>query len=243
MLTQPRTALFASMAGFVLLWLLLDRLAFGLGSFRGEWGLLVCAVVVAAAVLAEWVLSRRAPLEALRALGFVTPTREATLWTLVLVAVLLSFFPLFALATQSEIRLRPDWAVLMLGMTLQGGVAEEVVFRGFLFRRLREGRTFWRAALLSAIPFIAVHALLFLTLDFALALASLLLAVSISFPLAWLFERSGNSVWLPALLHAAIQGLIKVVETAPDAFPLLAMGWMALAALLPWTLFALRRRA
>jgi membrane protease YdiL (CAAX protease family) len=240
---QSRTALLVTIAGFFVLWLLLDRLAFALGSFRGEWGLAVCFVVVGAAVLLECALSKRSPRDAWRALGFVAPKREAVWWTLALVAVLLCFYPVFALVTHTDIALIPNAALLMAGMAFQGGVAEEVVFRGFLFRRLRETRTFWGAALLSAVPFIAVHALLFLTLDFALALASLLLALSISFPLAWLFERSGNSVWLPALVHAVIQGAIKIVEVSPNMFPAIAMSWMALAALAPWALFAMKPRA
>jgi len=57
-----------------------------------------------------------------------------------------------------SIRLRSDALMLALGMFAQGGIAEEVVFRGFLFRRLRITRTFWRAACLAAVPFVIVHA-------------------------------------------------------------------------------------
>jgi hypothetical protein len=38
---------------FVLLWLVLDRTAYLLGSFRGEAGLTVCLAVLAAAIGAE----------------------------------------------------------------------------------------------------------------------------------------------------------------------------------------------
>lgn len=126
-------------------------------------------------------------------------------------------------------------------MLLQGGVAEETVFRGFLFRRFREARPFWRAALISAGPFIAVHLLLFATMDFAVALAAVLLAVAISFPLAWLFERAGNSVWPPALVHGVVQVGIKVID-AGEEFALLALVWMGVCALAPWALFLVLRR-
>jgi membrane protease YdiL (CAAX protease family) len=233
-------SLAATLAGFLLLWLVLDRSAAALGSFRGEQGLVVCLIVLAAAVAVEFVLSRRAPLPALAALGLRAPALDALAWTLALVAALLCFYPLFALFTGTDIGVRADAAWLAIGILAQGGVAEEVVFRGFLFRRFREGRSFWRAALLAAVPFIAVHALLFLTFEFSIALASLLVAVSLSFPLAWLFERSGGSIWPSAIVHAAVQGSIKLIETEDAAFTGLAIGWMAISALAPWALFALR---
>jgi membrane protease YdiL (CAAX protease family) len=153
---------------------------------------------------------------------------------------LLCFFPFFALATQTYIGFRPDAALLAIGMFAQGGIAEEVVFRGFLFRRFREKHSFWRAAFYSAIPFTAVHAVLFLSFDFPVALASLLVAVSLSFPLAWLFERGGNSVWLPAIVHAVVQASIKLVVVEEAPFQTMAIGWMAISAIAPWLLFALR---
>jgi membrane protease YdiL (CAAX protease family) len=155
---------------------------------------------------------------------------------------LLAFYPLFAGTTGAELTPRPAAAILAAGILAQGGVAEEVVFRGFLFRRLRQGRSFWRAALLSAIPFTAVHTTLFFSLDFAIALASLIVALSLSFPLAWLFERSGGSIWPPAIVHAVVQGSIKLVEARADVFMSMAVVWMIISAVAPWTLFALKSR-
>lgn len=229
----------AAMLGFVGLWLLLDRSAAGLGSFRGEAGLLVCLIVVGAALLLEMALARRGPRASTMALGLGAPRLQAALWSLVFAAGLIALLPLYALATGTELTLMPNAAWLALGMFAQGGIAEEAVFRGFLFRRLREGRSFWRAALLSMLPFAAVHALLFLTLDFYLALAALAVALSISFPLAWLFERAGGSIWPCAIAHAAIQAPIKLVE-AGDAFIGLALIWMAVSMTAPWLFFLLR---
>jgi membrane protease YdiL (CAAX protease family) len=153
--------------------------------------------------------------------------------------LLLSYFPIFAFATGTTVSLRIDAAVLAIGIFAQGGIAEETVFRGFLFRRLREGRSFWRATALATVPFVGVHALLFLSLDFTIALASILLALSLSFPLAWLFEASGGSVLPPAIIHAVVQGAIKLVEVG-DGFSILALGWIGLSAVAPWALFLLR---
>jgi len=230
-----------TLAGFVALWLLLDRSAAALGSGRGEWGGAIALAVVAVAVTIEMIGRPGGARDALRRLGFVAPNARAMLAALVLSVAMLAALALFARAAHIDVTLLPAWPVLALGMLLQGGVAEEAVFRGFLFRRFREARPFWRAALISAGPFIAVHLLLFATMDFAVALAAVLLAVAISFPLAWLFERAGNSVWPPALVHGVVQVGIKVID-AGEGFAVLALVWMGVCALAPWALFLVLRR-
>ena len=119
------------------------------------------------------------------------------------------------------------------GLFAQAGVAEETLFRGYLFGRVRLGRTFWRAAAMSMLPFVAVHLFLFLTMSWPLALASVLLAVVISFPLAHLFELGGKTIWAPAILHFVIQGAVKVVIVADGGETLFPLVWMLASALLP----------
>jgi membrane protease YdiL (CAAX protease family) len=154
---------------------------------------------------------------------------------------LLAFYPLFSLVTAQPLGLREGWPILLPGLFAQGGIAEEVVFRGYLFRHLRRGRSFWRAAFLSSLPFIAVHLLLFATLEPLLAFSALLVSVSLSFPFAWLFDRSGGSIWPPALLHFVVQGSIKLVTVPETSSTELALAWMAYATLLPWVVFLMGR--
>lgn len=227
--------------GFLLLWAVMDRVAAATDSTLGEGGLWVLLAVLVTALLLEYVISGRAPIAALSSIGVRWPDRRATLVTLGLAAALLAFYPIFAAATGASLSITAGAGLLALGIFAQGGLAEELVFRGFLFRRLREGRTFWRAASLAAIPFVAVHSLLFLTLDPAIAAISILVALSMSFPLSFLFERGGNSVWLPALLHAVVQGSIKLVDAGDDT-QLMAMAWMCLAITVPWLVFFFLRR-
>ena len=85
---------------------------------------------------------------------------------------MLAFFPVFAWATGLPLGLRPGWLLLVPGLFAQAGIAEEVLFRGFLFGHLRETRSFWRAALLSLPPFLAVHVLLFFRMDPPVAAAA-----------------------------------------------------------------------
>jgi membrane protease YdiL (CAAX protease family) len=230
----------ATFAGFLVLWLALDRGAATLGSLRGEYGIAICLAIVVLALIIESVSARRHLRAALHALGLTNTRRDAFIYALVFCAATLCFFPAFAYATGATMTIRPDAALLAIGIFAQGGIAEEVVFRGYLFRRLRETRSFWRAAAIATIPFAAVHALLFFTLDPMIAAAAFLVSLSMSFPLAWLFERSGNAIWPCALVHAVVQGAIKLVDVGePHAMPL-ALAWMAIATLGPWVFFLLR---
>ena len=127
--------------------------------------------------------------------------------------------PLLARIAGLELALRPNAAWLALGMLAQGGLAEEVLFRGFMYRHLRRSRTFWRAATLSAVPFTAAHVPLLWSLEPAVAVLALAMAIAWSFPLAWLFDRANGSIWPGAILHGVMQGAIKVLvddDVAPS---------------------------
>ena len=237
---QTRTLIW-TFVGFFVLWGLMDRVAAAYGSTRGEGGIQVLAVVLLAALALEYVAFRTQPVQALSSLGFRAPNRKAFVWTAIVAIGLLCFYPLFGVATGSPVGLMAGSWAFAIGIFLQGGLAEEVVFRGFLFRRLREGRSFWRAAGIATIPFVAVHGLLFLVLDPMLATVSLLVAVSLSFPLAWLFERSGGSVWLPAVIHAVVQGSVKLVVVGDEFATGMAVGWMLLSTLVPWVFLLVLR--
>ena len=236
-----RTA--ATLSGFVVLWLVLDRSAAILGSNRGEWGVVVALLTVTAAVVVEGLLARCRPAHAAIALGLGWPQRAALLAAVSVSVAMLTFFPIYTLATSAPLRLRTDWIALVPGLFAQGGIAEEVVFRGFLFRRLRQDRGFWSAASVSALPFVAVHLTLFATMDFVVALTTLLVALSLTFPFAWLFEQAGNSIWPSAILHFTIQGSIKLLDVDAASLLGLAVGWMILSAAAPWTVFLVPRAA
>jgi membrane protease YdiL (CAAX protease family) len=228
---------------FVLLYFVFDRLAAALGSTRGEAGLVVGAVIVALTLLAERWLTRASLRSCAAALGLRTPRGIALLASIALAVALLASLPLLGRVTGVELALRDGAAWLALGMFAQGGVAEETLFRGFMYRHLRRTRTFWRAAALSAVPFAAAHLPLFWSLDVPVALLALGMAVAWSFPLAWLFDRANGSIWPPAIVHAVIQGGIKVLVDDDAVFQNLAIAWVALGLAAPWVFFILRERA
>lgn len=210
-----------------------------LGSDRGQDGVRVGAVVVALTLAADRILFGSRGHAAFRSLG--GPAARGVLIAAAIAAALIAVVPAFAFWTGTGARWLPLPIAQALGLVMQAGVAEELLFRGYLFGRLRETRPFWSAALASMPAFVAAHLILFFTMPFAVALAAVLLAAIVSFPLARLYELGGRTIWAPALVHAVVQGTVKVVEfpaAAPTTFPIV---WMAAAAVLPWLVFIVRR--
>src|SRR5687768_9294797 len=107
------------LAGFLLLWLLLDRSAAFLGSLRGEAGVLVGLIVVGFAVLNEDMLFHRDSGDALRDLGLRRPRVPALLFSAGASACLLCFFPLYAALTGADIGLAANWPWLAIGIFAQ----------------------------------------------------------------------------------------------------------------------------
>jgi membrane protease YdiL (CAAX protease family) len=227
---------------FVLLYFVFDRLAAALDSTRGEAGLVVGGVIVGLAVVAERWLTGASLRACIAALGLGAPRVVALLAAVALAGALLACLPLLAALTSAELALRDGAAWLAFGMFVQGGVGEEVLFRGFMYRHQRRTRTFWRAATLSAVPFAAAHVPLLWTLEPAVAVLALAMAIAWSFPLAWLFDRAGGSIWPCAVVHAVIQSGIKVLVDEDAAFQTLAIAWVALGIAAPWLFFLLPDR-
>jgi membrane protease YdiL (CAAX protease family) len=230
------------LGGLTAAFLVFDRAAAWTGSTLGQAGLLVGALAIATIVLAERLLFPK-PLAAVPAtLGFGRPAGRAIAASVAIGAVMLAFFPLFARATGTPMALRGGWGLLVPGLLAQGGIAEECLFRGYLFGHLRDGRGFWRAAWLSVPPFVAVHMLLFTYMPPPVAAAATLLSLAMSFPLAHLYDLGGRTIWAPALLHFIAQGAVKLVVVPDDRQVALGLGWMAVCAVIPWTAFAVRAK-
>jgi membrane protease YdiL (CAAX protease family) len=227
--------------GLALVFALFHGAATITGSDRGQAGILVGALVVAATLAAERVCFRVPLAQAARDVGLARPSARGIVAGAGVGALLLLVFPAMAAIEDARLVVDSRSSALIPGLFAQAGIAEEVLFRGYLFRHLRAGRTFWRAVALSTLPFVAVHLILFATMPWPIALAAVLLSVLVGAPLAHLFELGGNTVWAPALVHFTIQGAIKLVSLAP-ADPRLPLIWMAACALVPFLLFLVPRR-
>ena len=100
---------------------------------------------------------------------------------------------------------------LLIGIFAFHGLAEELVWRGFTFRRLREGRSFW-SAMWWTMPLIAItHLPIVFTLGPAIGLTAMLVAAVTSIPFGYLYETGRHTIWAPALLHTAIDAFKLVV--------------------------------
>ena len=214
--------------------------AVALGSDRGQAGLIVGALVVASTLAVERFAFGRAPAPAARSLGLARPRAEGMATAAAICVLLVLVVPVFAAATGGSWTLTPRWLRLLPGLFAQGGIAEEILFRGYLYGRLRAGRSFWRAAWLATLPFVGVHVLLFFTMPWPIALAALLLALVLSFPLAHLFDRGGATIWPPALIHFVVQGTVKIVEVSGPGSPSFPLVWIAASAVIPMLAFVLR---
>ncbi|MDX2277386.1 MAG: CPBP family intramembrane glutamic endopeptidase [Hyphomonadaceae bacterium] len=235
----------ASKAFWPLLWLgtvalygLMAFVAGRLGSLRGEYGLAVGAVILCAALALDWSVFTRSLRTSWRELGLTPPHLRGMIAAGLIALLLLATLPLAALLTGAPVSLRADWAWLIPGLLAQAGLAEELVFRGFLYGRIRQDRPFWRAVLLSIPPFALAHLAMFATLPFEIAAASLALAILMCAPLAQLYELGGRSIWAPALAHATVQGAIKLIVFDDARLPLI---WIAACALIPFAAFFFRR--
>ena len=232
---------FRLVVGLFLVFGLFHGCATVFNSDRGQRGILIGVLVVAATAAADRFLLRHQRGTRVRHLGLGRPRVQGIVVAGGVTFLLLIVAFLFVRARELSPAFYPGWISLLPGLFAQGGVAEEVLFRGYLFGHIRVGRTFWRAADLSMLPFVAVHLVLFFSMPWPIALASVLLAVVISFPLAYLFELGGNTIWPPAILHFVIQATVKVVVFSHGA-ELFALAWMAASAVVPLLILAVSDR-
>lgn len=237
---SPRTAIVTTTVGFLLLYAVLAGVATATNSLYGEFGWLVLGCVLAAFLLVERALHREAPAGAVRAAGLAAvPDRTGIAAGLAVASLLIAAVIGLAASLPHPAAWKPTWPIMAAGLLLQGGVAEEVVFRGYLFRRIREGRRFWAAAWVSMVPFVLAHAYMFFTMGAMVAAAALLVAASTTFPLAKLFELSGRSIWPCALVHGATHS-IKFLDIPEERFATTQLLWMGVVMVAPWAVFVLR---
>jgi membrane protease YdiL (CAAX protease family) len=177
-------------ASVLAIFALFHVLAARLGSTRGEAGLVVGAVVVAATVGAQALLFRQRPLTAAAWLGLGRPDARGMAAVIPVSLALVAVLPIYGIASGIAFEWWPGWLWLVPGLFAQGGIAEETLFRGYLFHHAREGRSFWRGVLASLGPFVAVHLVLFVSMPWPVALAAVMLSVAATPPLAWLRGRT-----------------------------------------------------
>jgi membrane protease YdiL (CAAX protease family) len=241
--TSPyRKSFFTVLTGFVLLFLLLDRTPLLLTSRDPTVGFLVASVALAiAAIGLDMLLFRRTLPSAWRNLGLGRPDARTLVVTTLIGMLTMGFFPIFSWVTGASFALPEGWLWILTGLFAVHGIAEEVLFRGFAFHNLRVGRPFGRAALLSLLLFAIAHLYLFTYMPLALALFATFLSLASAYPLAYLFERSNNTIWAPAVLHTQVHAISFFV--VPEAFvTTTAIAWMIVWSVSVLLIYAFRER-
>jgi membrane protease YdiL (CAAX protease family) len=124
----------------------------------------VGTAVVLAILVVQRVLFGQSLSTAVVWLGLTRTTTRGFVAGTAIGLLLLLVIPIYAVHAGMALKWYPGGIGLLVGLLAQGGVAEEVLFRGYLFGHACEKHRFWRAVALAMGPFVAVHLLLFLTL-------------------------------------------------------------------------------
>lgn len=207
----------------------------------GRWGLAILGAVLVTGVGVEMAHRRTSVAGAVRRLGLGRPRGRALALAAVVSGLVLLVFPATAAVSGAPVSLRPDWLWLLLGVFAFHGLAEELVWRGFAFRRLRVGRSF-RAAVLWTMPLIAVtHVPIVITVGPAVGIGAMAVAAVTSVPLAYLYETGGNTIWAPALVHTAID-TFKIVAIPAVALSTFSVLVIAVSLTVPLLALAVPRR-
>jgi membrane protease YdiL (CAAX protease family) len=170
-------------------------------------------------------------------LGLGRPAGPALGLALVVGAVYAATLVLGAVAAGVELTVRDNWPLVLVGILLFHGLAEELVWRGFVFGRLRQSHGFARAVWWSVPLITLTHVPIALTDGWLVGGLATLTAAITCWPFAALWERGGRTVWAPALLHALI-GCWQLFERSyPITFSvivLVASITVPLLAVVPW---------
>jgi membrane protease YdiL (CAAX protease family) len=228
--TPPTWARF--LLGFLILWAVLA----GASSTdpTARWGPAILAAVVTASLGVSRGLYRLPMREGVRALGLGRPDPRSLTVSAVVSALVLLVWPTTVLLSGASIPLRPDWPVALIGILTLHGLAEELIWRGYVFRRLAQGRSFWPAVFLS-MPLIAVtHIPIVVASGPAIGIGAMLVAAVTSIALSRLYAMGGGTLWAPALLHTAIDSFKHVVlpAAALTIYPYLIIGFSLIVPLL-----------
>jgi uncharacterized protein len=173
-------------------------------------GGLIYALVLFLVILPVWAL-RNFPY-VLKVLGVSKkPTREilwlpAVMWlaymgATIAAALLANLAPWIDMDQVQEtgfqdLGLPAEYVVAFIALVILPPIAEELVFRGYLFGRLREKLGFWMSAIVVSIVFGVVHMQWNVGVDVAV----------LSLFLCYLRERTG-SIWASVVLHALKNGV------------------------------------
>lgn len=201
-------------------------------------GVPALAVTLLAAALWEWGVMRTEARRLLVDLGFGRARWRGVAPAALVAAAVPAYLPIYS-AGVAPLKLANGWPLLAVGgLFAYHGLAEELAWRGYVFRRLREGRSFWRAVLWTMPLLAATHVPIVVTAGPLIGVVAMIVAAVTCVPFAHLYERGGRTIWAPALVHAAIDGF-KLVTPANGTFPVsFSLGLALVSVVVPFLAFA-----
>lgn len=223
---------------FLLAWCALDRLVTSPPTAVSA----TVALTTAAAIVGTGErLARGGPLRLVtRRLGLARPRPRALVAAGIVGGAILAAYLAGAALLGVDLEVRANWPTVLAGALLFHGLAEELVWRGFAFGFLRRRHPFWRAIAWS-VPLIALtHVPIMVTTGIAIGAVAVLTAAVTCLPFAYLWERSGRTVWAPAIVHAGV-GTWQLFERSSYG-PSFHVLILAVSILVPLTAFLFRGR-
>lgn len=161
-------------------------------------------------------------------LGLGRPTTRSMVAALTVGSAVVGTFAVGAAISGVHLHWRSNWPAVLVGALLFHGVAEELVWRGFVFghlRRTHDRRTAIRRSMpliaLTHVPILFGNGLLVGSL--AIATASVTCV-----PFSYLYEQGGRTIWPAAVLHGFV-GMWQVPERSyPDSYqPVILLATLA----------------
>lgn len=118
-----------------------------------------------------------------------------------------------------QFSLRTDWLSYSFYLLVCAGFFEEAINRGFVFQILRETKSFVSAAFLSGLFWSLFHLDAYVynpnETNIKIIIVTMIWTVILSFPSAYVFERTGNVIWVWMMVHLSID-VIYLVDLGDD---------------------------
>jgi membrane protease YdiL (CAAX protease family) len=163
--------------------------------------------------------------EALGFLGFRKPKmKQVFVGFVIVLPLIVAFSFLFNeyLKFGANVRFDYNQGLIFISFLISAGIFEEVFNRGFIYQSVRQGRSFFFAAFFSGLFWAFSHVFSFSSGNFhqseipAFAMMALKVIV-FAFPSAYVFERTGNSIWSWVIVHVGYDASLDLANHSQGA--------------------------
>jgi uncharacterized protein len=145
-------------------------------------------------------------------LGLRDHYKKGLIWTVWgTIALILYFFILNLIVLENDIGFNLSINEL-LNTILLVGITEEIVFRGFLLRKLMDSNSFWQANILTSLLFVSIHFPIWIykgLFEFPYILASMATAFVLGIIFGFIYRKT-NSLWSVIILHSLYNFLVSI---------------------------------